>query len=195
MNRPREKFDTEQKCRDYFDQKRWNGKPVCPHCEHGKVYRFSDGKRFKCAKCRKQFTVKVGTIMEGSNLSLRKWFMVISLITSNTKGISSLQVSRHLHITQKSAWFLLHSIRSYKGKMVMFGLFERGSEVRVEHAYIYGLIDPVSDEIKYIGKTVNPKVRLWQHFTDSKKPGRCNKKEAWVRSLLNQGLKPKIIIL
>lgn len=61
--------------------------------------------------------------------------------------------------------------------------------------YIYGLIHPITKEIKYIGKSDKPQSRLWQHITDSRQSGRKNKREAWIKSLLNQELKPEIIIL
>ena len=54
-------FDTDARCLAYLEHQRWNGKAVCPHCNAEKVYRFSDGRRFKCASCRKQFTANVCT--------------------------------------------------------------------------------------------------------------------------------------
>ncbi len=105
-------FPDEKSCRIYLEQKRWKGKPTCPHCKHSlKIYRFSDGKRYKCGACRKKFTVTVGTIFENSNIPLQKWFIAIYLATAHKKGISSLQLSRDLEITQKSAWHMLHRIR------------------------------------------------------------------------------------
>lgn len=105
-------FSDEKVCLEHLENLRWpDGKPSCPHCENEKVYRFKDGKRFKCAKCRKQFTAKVGTIFEGSNLPLSKWFAAIYLATSHKKGISSHQLAKDLSISQKSAWHVLHRIR------------------------------------------------------------------------------------
>ena len=106
-----EKFATEQVCIDYLENARWNGEPVCPHCGCFGAYKFSDGKRLKCKACRKQFTVRVGTIFEDSHLPLKKWFLAIYLLTSLKKGLSSIQLSKYLGITQKSAWFVLHRIR------------------------------------------------------------------------------------
>lgn len=104
-------FDSESKCLNYLELKRWDGKPVCPHCNHDKVYRFSDGKRFKCASCREQFTAKVGTIFEDSKIPLQKWYVAIYLVTAHKKGISSHQLAKDIKVTQKSAWFMLHRIR------------------------------------------------------------------------------------
>lgn len=106
-----EYFSDEQICRKYLANLRWNKNPTCPHCNHNKVYEYQSGKLYKCASCRKQFTVKVGTIFEDSKISLKKWFIAIYLITSHKKGISSLQLSRDIGVTQKTAWFMLHRIR------------------------------------------------------------------------------------
>lgn len=96
----------------YYENLRWNGKPVCPHCGIDKTpYRTNRG--FKCSDkdCAKKFTVKTGTIFDNSKISFRIWFAAIFLAGSNRKGISSLQLSRELGITQKTAWFVLHRVR------------------------------------------------------------------------------------
>lgn len=64
---------------------------------------------------KKQFSVRVGTMFEGSKISLQKWFAAIYLITSHKKGISSLQLHKDLGITQKTAWFMLHRVRHSLG--------------------------------------------------------------------------------
>ncbi|KKM69043.1 hypothetical protein LCGC14_1454800 [marine sediment metagenome] len=108
-----EKFPDEKTCRKFLAKMRWDGKPVCPFkdCKHDKVYVYNDEKKYKCAKCRRIFSVRVGTIFEDSKISLQKWFMAFYLTTAHKKGISSLQLGRDLNITQKSAWFMLHRIR------------------------------------------------------------------------------------
>jgi transposase-like protein len=106
-----EHFSDSQKCIDYMKLMRWNNNPICPHCGNEKVYEYKNGRLFKCAKCRKQFTVKVGTIFEDSKIDLQKWLVAVYLITSHKKGISSLQLSRDISVTQKTAWFMLHRIR------------------------------------------------------------------------------------
>ncbi|MCW3073433.1 MAG: family transposase [Flaviaesturariibacter sp.] len=104
-------FKDEETCRAYLEQQRWNGSVECPFCACTKVYRTNRG--FKCADkfCAKKFTVTVGTIYENSKVGLRTFFAALYLISSSKKGISSLQLSRQLGITQKSAWFVLHRIR------------------------------------------------------------------------------------
>ena len=66
---------------------------------------------YKCKDCRKRFTVRQGTMFEGSNLPLKKWFYAIYLFLSHKRGISSCQLARDIDVTQKTAWFMLHRIR------------------------------------------------------------------------------------
>jgi transposase-like protein len=105
-------FDTEAKCSEYIAFQRWGDKPVCPHCSYSdKVYLFSDGIYFKCGSCRKKFTVRIGTIFGDSKIPLTKWFAAMYLFTSNSKGISSVQLGKQISVTQKTAWFMLHRLR------------------------------------------------------------------------------------
>lgn len=103
-------FSKESTCKEYLAEMRWKDGIVCPHCgNYGKIYTMK--KNYKCAECRKQFSVTKGTIFENSSIPLQKWFAAIWLLTSHKKGISSLQLSRDIGITQKSAWFVLQRIR------------------------------------------------------------------------------------
>ena len=107
------KLSDEKVCRDAMEMWRWNGEPFCPHCNGAKPYKLKDGKTYRCREksCRKDFTVTVGTIFENSKIPLSTWIASIFVITAHKKGISSLQLSRDLGITQKTAWFVLHRIR------------------------------------------------------------------------------------
>ncbi len=110
-------FSNEQVCRDYLEEIRWNGNLQCPYedCGHDHINKYSDGKRYKCSKCKRQYSVKVGTIFHDSKISLQKWFAAIYLITSHKKGISSLQLHRDVGVTQKTAWYILHRVRKSLG--------------------------------------------------------------------------------
>lgn len=103
----------EKRCRDYMEQMRWNGEPFCPHCNGTKPYKLKDGKTYRCREksCKKDFTVTVGTVFENSKIALSTWLAALYVITAHKKGISSLQLSRDLGITQKSAWFVLQRLR------------------------------------------------------------------------------------
>jgi transposase-like protein len=104
-------FKDEEVCIAYLEQQRWGGTPACPFCGVINPYRTNRG--FKCRDkgCGKKFSVKVGTIYENSKIPLRTWFASYYLLLSSKKGISSLQLSRQLGITQKTAWFVLHRLR------------------------------------------------------------------------------------
>jgi len=107
-------FNTDEKCRLFLEEQRWNGTPSCAHCGSLNVMRFAtDNRIFKCREkeCRKKFSVTVGTIYENSKLPLTKWFLATYILTVHSKGISSLQLAGWLGITQKSAWHLNHRIR------------------------------------------------------------------------------------
>ena len=104
-------FSDEQSCIDHFTAVKWSEKKQCPHCGGSKIYHFSDNRTHKCGDCRKKFSIRVGTIFEDSKIPLQKWFMAIYLTTSHKKGISSIQLSKDIDVTQKTAWFMLHRLR------------------------------------------------------------------------------------
>ena len=112
------KFTPDQ-AREYLERVRW-GKDgaVCPHCGCTIAYRITPAEGsstrkgvYKCKKCRKQFTVTVGTIMENTKIPLNKWLMAIYLMCASKKSISAHQVHRMLKVTYKAAWFMCHRIR------------------------------------------------------------------------------------
>lgn len=115
---------------------RWRDGAYCPYCGSTKVYNFKDNKTHKCGDCRQRFSVKVGTIFEDSKISLRKWFIAIYLITSHSKGISSVQLAKDLGVTQKTAWFMLHRLR-HAAKTKAFNAPLKNT-VEVDETYIGG---------------------------------------------------------
>lgn len=104
-------FKKEETCIAYYEQVRWNGKPICPHCNSGNPYKTNVG--YKCSdnRCYKKFNVKSKTMFENSKIPMRIWFAAMYLCTNHKKGISSVQLSEDLGTTQKTAWFVLHRIR------------------------------------------------------------------------------------
>ena len=128
----------------YVEAELWPNGPVCPHC--GGVDRISAikpnpekkvriGLKF-CGQCRKQFTVRVGTIFEDSHLPMTKWLQAIFLMCSSKKGVSSHQLMRTLETTYKTAWFLTHRIREAmrSGALAPFG--QNGGIVEVDETFI-----------------------------------------------------------
>ena len=105
-------FSTELKCVRYLEKIRWGKKPVCPRCGCDcKTYKFKKVGLYACGKCHREFGIRKGTIFEDSPLKLTKWFLAFYLEISNVKGISSYQLAKDLHTTQKTAWFVLQRIR------------------------------------------------------------------------------------
>ncbi len=95
----------------YFAARRWPDGVACPACASKKVTAIKTRQLWQCKDCRKQFSVKVGTIFEDSPLALGKWLTAYWLLTNCRNGISSYEIARHLGITQKTAWFMAHRIR------------------------------------------------------------------------------------
>src|SRR4030095_5679658 len=106
-----EAFPDEQSAIDHFRAIRWKNGEFCPYCKSPRVMHFKDKRTHKCSDCRQRFSIRVGTIFEGTKLPLRKWFAAIWLITSHKKGVASTTLAKDLKITQKSAWFVLHRLR------------------------------------------------------------------------------------
>ncbi len=146
-------FHDEAKAFEYLEGIVWAAGVTCPHCGvvGGKVYDLA-GVRSKpsvknpegvvrhglkkCAECRKQFTVKVGTVFEHARMPLHKMLQAVHLMMSSKKGISSHQLSRVLEVQYKSAWFLAHRIREAmrSGDLAPFGA--GGGIVEVDETFI-----------------------------------------------------------
>lgn len=111
------RFSTDAACREYLEMKLWPNGPFCPKCkETTKVYKLKSKSArpglYKCAKCRKSFTVTIGTIFEDSHIPLPDWFATIYLMMCSKKGMSTLQIMRIIkNITYKSALFMTHRVR------------------------------------------------------------------------------------
>ena len=109
-------YSNEQTCIDAVAALRWeNGKPVCPKCNTAegerKHYWLAAQKRWKCYSCRKQFSVKVGSIFEDSALTLDKWMISLWMLVNCKNGVSSYELHRATGMGQKAAWFVLQRLR------------------------------------------------------------------------------------
>jgi hypothetical protein len=132
-------FSNPDNCIDYLAIRRWpDGKVICPTCGCETV-KFSEKRRtWTCAKhhAKREFSIKVGTVMEDSPIPLDKWLTATWLITNCKNGISSYEIARDVKVTQKSAWFMLHRIR-----LVMQDDFfgsKLGGEIEVDETFIGG---------------------------------------------------------
>jgi len=126
-------YKDEETCRKFFEQTRFRNGDYCPLCGFISIYRFDDG-RYRCAGCKKDFTIKTKTVFGESKIPLRKWFIAIYLLTTCRKGISSVQLAKQVGVTQKTAWFMDHRIRKAmkQGGGQLFGTIE------VDETYIGG---------------------------------------------------------
>jgi transposase-like protein len=133
-------FSDPQKTFHYAVKLRWpDGKVTCPRCESTEHSFISTRRLWFCKGCKKQFTVKVGTIFEDSAIGMDKWMIAVWLIVNAKNGISSYEVGRALGITQKSAWFMMHRVRlALHGPKDAIQLGGRGSEVEVDETFIGG---------------------------------------------------------
>ena len=140
-------FKDEKTCITYYEQIRWNGSPVCPHCgstEHYTLTKKVGNEKvrigYKCAnnKCYKKFNVKTGTIFDNTKIELRVWFQSIFLATTAKKGISSLQLATQIGVTQKTAWFVLHRVREMLKVEAPTMLGGEGAMVEADETYIGG---------------------------------------------------------
>ena len=105
------KFPNEEVATAFFVEKRWGNNIKCVYCESERVYISKTKQPFKCGECNKKFTAKTGTIMEGSHIDVRIWLLAMYIMGTARKGISSIQLSKQLGTTQKTAWFMAQRIR------------------------------------------------------------------------------------
>lgn len=105
------RFPDEKSAEEFFIEKRWGGTIICPYCDSDKIYKGKTRQPFKCGSCNHKFTCKTGTIMEGSHIPLRIWLLAMYIMGISRKGISSVQMSKQLGVTQKTAWYMAHRIR------------------------------------------------------------------------------------
>lgn len=105
-------FSDLDRCFEYAKQLRWpDGKVSCPRCESYEHSFLTTRKIWFCKGCKKQFSLKVGTIFEDSPITLDKWLCALWMLTNCKNGVSSYEIHRAIGVTQKSAWFMLHRLR------------------------------------------------------------------------------------
>ena len=132
-----QRFPDAETARKYLEERRWKGEVSCPSCNSSSIYA-RKGKRlgnYDCRECKKIFSVRTGTIFERSPIPLHHWIYAIYALMTSRKGISSMQLSKEIGITQKSAWFMLQRIRDACGGDIgkLMGIIE------VDETYVGGL--------------------------------------------------------
>lgn len=116
-----ERFPDQESCIEHLEHIRWQGKPICPHCESEDVALKNETQeeskvgrtgRYNCHACRASFKVTQGTVFHGTKIPLQKWFLAIALMTNAKKSLSSYQLSRDLDLNQKTALFIQERLRA-----------------------------------------------------------------------------------
>lgn len=132
-------FSNPDNCIDYLAIRRWpNGVVTCPTCGSEKVKFNAKRRIWQCSVHHpmRQFSIKIGTVMEDSPIGLDKWMMATWMVTNCKNGVSSYEIARDVKVTQKSAWFMLHRIRLAM-QDDFFGS-KLGGEVEVDETFIGG---------------------------------------------------------
>ena len=128
-------FPNEEACIKHLERIMWNsGNPISPFDKTSKVYKLKNG-NYRCKNTGKNFTVRTGTMFEGTKISIQKWFLAIWLVTNHKAGIASHQLARDLEVTQKTAWHMLQKIRY---QMYLANESRLESKVEIDETYIGG---------------------------------------------------------
>ena len=138
-------FSDPDRCFEYAKRLRWpDGTVVCPRCNAAKNSFLKTRKMWFCYACKKQFSVKVKTIMEDSPITLDKWMMAFWLLSNAKNGISSHELGRALGVTQTTAWFMLQRIRKAMREDFGFGPVNKiggeGNELEVDETFVGGKV-------------------------------------------------------
>ena len=135
-------FSNETVCINEVAAMRWpDGKVFCIGCgEVGNCIWLANQKRYKCRGCKKQFSVKVGTIFHDSPLGLDKWMVAMWMLANCRNGVSSYEIARTIGITQKSAWHMMHRIRKAMADISSGKLGGGNIPVEIDETFIGGKV-------------------------------------------------------
>jgi transposase-like protein len=135
-------FSNPDNCIDYLAIRRWpDGRVICPGCGSDRVSFNAQRRTWKCSKhhSKREFSIKVGTVMEDSPIPLDKWLTAMWMILNCKNGVSSCEIAKNVRVTQKSAWFMLHRIRlSMQDETLGSKLGGNGGEVEADETFIGG---------------------------------------------------------
>jgi|ERR1700679_838288 transposase-like protein len=139
-------FSDPDRCFEYAKKLRWpDGNVICPRCNAAKNSFIKTRKLWFCYACKKQFTIKVKTIMEDSPITLDKWMSAFWLLSNSKNGISSHELGRSLGVTQTTAWFMLQRVRKVLKEDFGYGPLRKiggvGNELEADEAFIGGRVE------------------------------------------------------
>lgn len=137
-------FHDEAKAFEHVESVLWPNGPVCPHCgSKGRISKIKPNPErrvrlglHKCGTCKKQFTVRVGTVFEASKVELYKWLQAVHLMSASKKGVSAHQLHRILEVTYKTAWFMAHRIREAMRSGGFSTMGGGGGIVEIDETYV-----------------------------------------------------------
>jgi len=145
-------FSNPDNCIDYLALRRWpDGRVLCPTCGSDKAKFNANRRIWQCSShhAKRQFSIKVGTIMEDSAIPLDKWLMAMWLVTNCKNGISSYEIAKGIKVNQKSAWFMLHRIRlAMQDEHLGSKLGGHGREVEADETFIGGKARNMHKDVK-----------------------------------------------
>jgi transposase-like protein len=173
-------FHDEKAAYAFLEARIWPNGPTCPHCGGFDRISLMGGKStrigtHKCYQCRKQFTIKVGTVFEDSHVPLHIWLQAVALLTSSKKGISSNQLHRTLGVTLKTAWFMSHRVREAMRDGNLSPMGGSGGIVEADETYLW----------KTAAQKPPSKHRHGYPFTKKGRSGTANKRA--IVSLVQRG--------
>src|SRR6266704_4727764 len=128
-------YPDEASARVYLEGRLWPNGVTCPECKGMERITVRKDGYYRCNACKLDFTVRTGTIFERSHVPLHKWLYAMYLLVTARKGISSMQLSKEIGITQKSAWFVLSRVREALGSKLetLRGIVE------IDETYVGGI--------------------------------------------------------
>ncbi len=145
-------FSDADRAFEYAKWLRWpDDKVSCPRCGSDRNSFVKTRKLWFCNGCKKQFTVKVGTIFEDSPIGLDKWMTAVWMICNCKNGISSYELHRNIGVTQKTAWFMLHRIREAMKSGSFDKMGNEGGPVEVDETFVGGRVKNMHRSKRPIG--------------------------------------------
>lgn len=129
-----ERFNNEEKCRNYFFKLRWPDGHICEECRSDKCKKITTRNKYFCSNCGRQFSLIKGTVLEGTHLPVKKWFCAIYLMAKDKRGISNLQLSRELNISYRAAALITRNIKNAMSQRDMKYMLE--GIINMDEAFI-----------------------------------------------------------
>lgn len=143
-----ELFPDDQACLKFLTEQRWPDGVCCLYCGSYSIYNIERRSIYECKDCHKQFSAKTGTPFERSRIPLRKWFRALYRLTSDPRGVTSIQIGKSIGVTQKTAWHMMHKLRD-----VMGSDFKLMGSVEIDETYIHPNTFKRSSARKKYGRT------------------------------------------